>query len=374
MKERNYGIDALRVLGILLIVLNHVVQTLGTPHLFPDSKYCFDLGVASSDSVTDILTFLRGSGPLGNTLFLLCSAWFLIDSNSVNKRKILQFLMDIWTISVLILLAVIFLGRVSLGPKMIVQQLFPTTFANNWFMTCYVLFYPLHPFLNKILRGSSQKQLLVGVIVSFVLYFVVNWIFPALFFPSMLIYWTVVYLLLGYLKLYLNNVMNKPRVSLTILACGVVGQIVGYFATNSLSLQYDFLDGKVMRWAENNDPFVLMIALGLVFFFGNSHFKRSLFCFVSQLSMLVYVIHENILLREHCRPQMWQYIYDNYGYDHIFLWVGVMFILVFLFGLLGAILYKYTIQKVVTKVGDWIYPRLSRWGSSVLERIMAIGK
>ena len=84
---RNSGIELVKVIAILLIVCSHVVQTLGGGN----SDYTIDLSTATTDWVRLLITMFRYSGALGNTLFFVCSAWFLLDSKQVSGQKIMLF-------------------------------------------------------------------------------------------------------------------------------------------------------------------------------------------------------------------------------------------------------------------------------------------
>lgn len=91
---------------------------------------------------------------------------------------------------------------------------------------------------------------------------------------------------------------------------------------------------------------------------NNVRFENKAVNYVSGLSILIYVFHENLLLRTFYRPLMWNYIYSQFGYEYILFWTLVMVIIVFSFGLIASIIYKSTIQKAVTVVCDWLYPIL----------------
>ena len=94
---------------------------------------------------------------------------------------------------------------------------------------------------------------------------------------------------------------------------------------------------------------------------------NSIINYLSGLSLLVYIIHENYLLRLYLRPRLWQYIYEHYGYEHILLWVIVLTLLVLLFGVLASIIYHHTIQIIVKKIGSKLYSLLSEiW--NIIER------
>lgn len=57
---------------------------------------------------------------------------------------------------------------------------------------------------------------------------------------------------------------------------------------------------------------------------------------------------------------MWNYVWENFGYIHVIGWVFVFVIIVFLFGILSAVLYSATVQKIVKKVSAWLYKVLRK--------------
>lgn len=77
--------------------------------------------------------------------------------------------------------------------------------------------------------------------------------------------------------------------------------------------------------------------------------------YISKLSLLIYIIHENIILRTYYRPILMNYVYENYGYDKVVLWVLALTVIIFLGGMVCAILYERILQKVVLKCSNAIY-------------------
>lgn len=83
---RNSGIELYKLLGIILIVFSHVVQSLGGGDLNYFAK-------ASSDVQQLTNTIFSYCGTVGNMIFFVSSAYFLIRSKRVNKKKILTMLL-----------------------------------------------------------------------------------------------------------------------------------------------------------------------------------------------------------------------------------------------------------------------------------------
>lgn len=96
---------------------------------------------------------------VGEFFVFACSAWFLLESASYRKEKIFSMLCEIWSVSIIVLLITYRLIPQKMSTTIFIRSLFPTTFSNNWYMTCYMIFYAIHPVLNKIIQEMNQIQL-----------------------------------------------------------------------------------------------------------------------------------------------------------------------------------------------------------------------
>ena len=77
-------------------------------------------------------------------------------------------------------------------------------------------------------------------------------------------------------------------------------------------------------------------------------FKNRFINYISKLSLLIYIIHENIILRTYFRPAMWNYVYKRFGYSDVIQWVFIISFIIFIFGILCSILYVLTLQRFLT--------------------------
>lgn len=374
MKSRNSAIDALRMCGAFLIVLSHTLQTLSNASLFPDPKYSIPLIFATNDISTLLLSILRYSGEIGNTIFLMCSCHFLLNSNRVNKRRELQMILDIWGVSVLIFTLVYFFGHQSLSSEIIVRQFFPTFFANNWYLTCYILFYPIHPLLNNIVYKTEQKPLLLTIIAMLLVYFGIDFILPGHFFETRLIFWVIIYLVMGYSKRYLGKHFDNQKFNLSLFASGLLLHIGLILLTWAVGLRFSALSDKMLYWNRNNNPFIIMMVLGLLNYLKNVKFSNNLISKVSQFSLLVYIIHENELLRTYYRPRAWQYVYDSFGYGHVLLWVFAIALAIYLSSVFCSFIYKNTLQKAVKWSCEVLYNTASKIFSPALNKLLETEK
>jgi len=176
-QNRKSGIEALKIIAIVLIIISHVVQTLHSKNKYIDfNDYIFHLEQASLNIQVIILQLFRTLGTLGNNIFFICSAWFLLDSDKYNKKKWMFMLIEIWSVSIIIAIITYLLRHGDISSDLLKKSIFPTLFGANWYLTCYLLFYPLHPLLNKMLNTIDRKTHLRASLAMFVLYFGLNFI------------------------------------------------------------------------------------------------------------------------------------------------------------------------------------------------------
>jgi len=354
---RTSGIELLKVAAIILIVCNHVVQTLGgaADRFFGVSDYVLELTHVTTDPKLFVLALLKYGGSLGNDLFFVCSAWFLLDSQKAKKEKIVSMLTDTFVISILFLIVIYAVRRGEVSGLLILKSIYPTTFSNNWYITCYLILYALHPLLNKMIYTHSQRQLLritsIGILMYCVLNFAVDNILElSLFFTSDLIIWIVLYCLIAYLKLYLPGYMKNVKANAVVFVVSMTGNLGLVLLTDLVGLRVSFFQNALPYWNHIRSPFMIAMAISAFNIARTRDFYSRWVNYISGLSMLIYLSHENILFRTYIRPLMWRFIYEQYGYRHILLWVLVMTIVVFAFGLVVSLLYKYTLKKLSDKI------------------------
>jgi hypothetical protein len=359
-KQRDSGIELLKVLALVLIIINHVIMTLymkTTSVSFQD--YIINLGISSKNIQFLVLDILKYSGALGNTIFFVCSAWFLVGKQKSDHKKTLQMLLDIWIISVIILAFVFVLKDGSIPFKDIIKQLFPTLFENNWYMTCYITFCFIYPYLNILINNISKKQHLRIVLLMLFVYVGINFVLKNSFFSSTLILWITIYFTIAYLKFYLQNMTCSIRTNIVFLLLGIISYIGEVIITNYVGFIIPFFETRIFKWNVNCNPFCILIAISAFNLFRQLRFSNKVINYLSSLSMLIYIIHENYLLRNYYRPILWQFAYEHFRYRHIVLISFAIVLFVFCFGAVLSILYKETIQKATKRIAQKLYALIS---------------
>lgn len=354
--ERNSGIELLKIAAILLIILNHVVQTLCEGNRYIDYKdYILNLSGATTDIQILVLAILRYSGVFGNSIFFVCSAWFLLDSREVNKKKWCFMLLEIWNVSVVILAVTYLLRGGNIDAGILKKSLLPTTFSANWYMTCYLVFYLIHPALNEIINRMTQKALLKTTSIMFVVYIVLPFFAQSgYFYYSALVQWIAIYFTVAYMRLYLKEFSSNWMTNVLLLLDALIGHLGIILIINLLGLRFNRFSNMLLHWKSNN-LFLLLAAIALLNLMRQVNWQNSIINHISKMSMLIYITHENIILRTYYRPYLINYVYENFGYQHIILWVLFLVLGIFAASLCASFLYTQTLRKLVWRASEKLY-------------------
>ena len=299
-----------------------------------------------------MLTFFKQFGQLGNHIFFISSAWFLVGSNKSYGKKIARLLCEVWLVSVLILTVVLLTRTAHLNKSMIIRCLFPSMFNNNWYITSYVLFLALVPFLNVVLNKLTQKQLLIfALFIIFLRIFADPFTFewsgqsPELSLDK----WIKVYFIIAYMKKYLPRPAKNIGLNFFLLLMGL-----GFWALTAYVEAFDITSFRLLSilvagW-QNKQFYLYIIAIALFNIFRQMDFQSRVINRISGYSLLIYIIHENILIRRFYRPMVLNFIYENFGYDNIVLWIFLLMICTFALSLVLSALFDCSLGKVAAKI------------------------
>ena len=358
-QERHSGIELLKLLAVFLIVISHIAQTLIEVNGYiPYDDYRMDVGGATTNLVALTIILFRYFGQFGNAIFLFCSAWFLVDKRVPSKQKVLTMLLDVWVISVALFFPAYFLQHGEIAKKIIFRTFLPTTFSNNWYITCYMILCLLYPYLNLIISRTDRRGLLRIAIFLAVAYLGLGFLFSA-FCTTGLVVFLVYYFLIAFIKKYLPS-WTSLKAGLLFTALGLIGNAAAIALTDLLAFHFDLFSDKLLAWSKLDNPCIFLFALGMFGIFKNMTFHSSFLNRISSLSLLVYLIHENLIVRTYFRPMLWQAIYLKFGYSHVIGWTLIQSVGFLFVSLLVAWIWSKTVQVLTRKLSGKLYNLLGR--------------
>lgn len=362
--KRNSSIELLKLFTIIIIVIGHSFPSNLYLTAEVAGKWFIDLNIASSNINNIILIAYSNFFNFANTLFVICSAYFLIDNGKVKFKKIFGMIIDTWVISMFFLMLTV-LFRYEISGKLLIKQLFPVLFQNNWFVTCYIMLYILHPVLNMVLKKLNQRQLLQVNIVLFVLYCCIYTLVHNDIFYNNLVGFIIVYLYVSYVKMYMPNFSKDTRKNVILLVISSSLNLLLSLLVIFIGLRVPMFKDNMHHFAIVINPLYLIMSISLFNIFKNREFYSKRINYFSSLSLLIYLFSENVMFKRSFFRDIYTYIYNTYTYQNIVLIIAVVAVLLFIVSTSLSIIYKEIFQDKLHNIGF----KLLRYPQRLFEKI-----
>ena len=140
-------------------------------------------------------------------------------------------------------------------------------------------------------------------------------------------------------------------------------------ATNVLGNRISVFSDKILYWNRFINITYRGIGISSFNLFNTKNFKNKIINYVSSLSLLFYLIHENILFRNYIRPLFYE---EAFKYGHILLWVMLEASMLFIGGIILSIFYKETMQKLTKKLSIKLCEKIKKIYSKIEEKLLLL--
>lgn len=321
--KRNEGLDVLRCLAMMMVVVLHF---LGKGNILPSAVATKTMLFNDGAGVTGTGSFggIGGTAINGGVLavwllealcivavnaYMLISGYFLCESG-FKLRRLISLYVQLWLYSVLI-------GSLGIGLSMagfieieaidfhyLLLLLFPISMEHYWFLTAYIYFFLLLPLLGRGLKSLSQKQHLCILLLLLFNFCILKSILPVRFdFDKKgydAIWYSCVFVAAAYIRRYKPAFFEKKKNCRILYLCGVLGIVAELALLWVVFMKKGALSYIMNISLEYNHLFVFLASLGLVCYFINSNppaFIGKLASKLGPYTLGVYLLHENISLR-----------------------------------------------------------------------------
>ena len=337
-KKRLAGIELLRILAMVMVVIMHFLRESGC--LLPAEP------VSGNTSLLILGTLLESFCIVAVNTYVFISGYFGCTSE-FKLSRVVTFLCQIWFYSLLIPLVLTCLGQPTLGKEIgvygLVQYVLPVESESYWFATSYFLLLLLMPLLNAAVKNLTKKQMQVTLVLLFIIFSVIKSICPInLAFDKYgydLSWFICIYLLASYFRIYGGGIWERcpwkiyVGSSLIIFAMTVglwyvlkVFSGAAYFFT--VPFHYNFV-------------FCLTGAAGLFFGFKKIRLKEGrmadLIRRAGKYSFGIYLLHEHPDLRHVWYP-LFKSIVNPTGSENLVMFFGELIFSVLILFAAGLII------------------------------------
>ena len=344
-KKRLANLDLLKVVSMIMIVCLH---------------YISHGGVIEKATLNDanyyVAWFFEILSIVGVNCFILCSG-YLMTENRFKFSKLIYMWLQIVFINTVCVIISLLTGNYEFIAGTIFNIFLPISLDGYWYMSAYFAFYMLSPFLiwalNKLTLEQHKKLTIVLVVI-----FSVN---PFQWTEIQSGYHVVWFCVLFFVSSYIRRAEMFKKRAKTYLAyyvlLALVLMVINIFVT-ILSKHFDIVKNVNVR----NYNFLLTFFLSIMLFatFKNIKIKRARFSgmvtFLSSLTLGVYLIHENIFIRD----IIWKkaitplnFFHKPYFVFHMIICVLAVFFLCAFLEYFRQLLFKlFGVPRFAEKLGD----------------------
>ena len=294
--QRKLGLDALRVITMLMIVALH--------YFFHGGM----LNIIAIKNLSNVITWgLEAAFIVAVNCYVFISSYFLVKSQ-FKIKKIIKLVVEVLFYSILIYIIFVLTGKKELTIDNIITNFLPILNKKYWFITVYLAMYVLSPFLNRLIYNmdkNTHKNLIIILICIFSIW------------PSVMpfadtfdktngysLYWFIVIYFIGaYVRIYKDEKENKKY---KYLSCYIL--IAAIMFVSKFILYYLYSRYKILKvdysWTfyKYNSITVLASSFCLFMFFKNLNIRNKIISKIilitSPLTFGVYLIHDNPYVRE----------------------------------------------------------------------------
>lgn len=312
-KLRESQFELMRIISMLFIVLYHIlVHGKILEH--------------ATGSMSLFLVFIESLILVHVNSFVLVSGYFQC-KGKLKLGKAIKINNMTWFYKVVMMLVLVATSLIA-KPDLLtrIHTYLPIDYGTYWFINSYLILYLISPILNKVISTSSKKSLQKAILILFIIICVLSTVTRDAFYNTLtgrsLCTFILLYFIGAYIRIYpiSDSYFMKPFSNdakrLIYFSIYLFAAIMSTFCW----LGYIYLQplgtfaneiGSILDFNHTSyvSPIIIIQTLGYFLFFSTFNFKNKFINKISSSTLGVYLISENIFLRE--------MIYDKIGLTKI---------------------------------------------------------
>lgn len=352
--KRKSGVDLLRIIAMVLIVVSHCDGTI---------KGILTFSLYSIQNTFFI--FMTPFAIIGNVLFIICSSYFLVDKTRTRIEKVINILLDSTIISISILCGYLLSGH-ELETRTIINLIFPDVFAMNWFIPVYVIFYVISPIVVLGLKHLPKK-----VHFGFVLASLFFWGLLGMFGfgPDSSALFCFIYILnlVAFVKWHLPSFRKNKKANILIFVIGIIIFYGCYYGFKYMAYYNEYYYSFV--FTSMTALFIVVPMISLFNLFENMSFYNKTISYLSGCTLFVYVIHENWLISNYGRYKFFIYMISNYGENNAVLYILFCALILGTGSFLLAVIYNETFHRLTRKLAYLINSIINKCFNFIYQKV-----
>jgi hypothetical protein len=367
---RQSPFEALRIIAMLAIVGAHFSSLSQNTASFSFEHQPFDLKKFMMQSL------FAPAGQLGVTLLFMIYSWFLcLEHVSLKRASRKAWLLERQVLCYSIcLFAITTLTTKQASFSLMLSSLFPSSTNLWWYVTSYLQFLFLWPFLTQGLRALSKRNHAMLIVLSLAFFSIQPVILGyALDTLPGITRFVVIYIIIAFIRWYRPRFILSKKCSYAMLAFGVTLNLLSVYVMDIIG---EFLNEPVTGGRIASiplSPITLSIALGLLLICSRMHFTSRVVNVLSSGTFAVYLIH----VYPSVRQLLWERLFpvgEWYRSPWLFPYAFGVIIFITLLGIFIDILirqplFAITIDRHKGRLFNRLFDLVQTWQVRLSERL-----
>ena len=289
--ERQSNFELLKICAMIMIVAHHFVAK---------NALNVDTDIIGITTNKLFLQFIGNHAFIGNNLFFMCSAWFLVNKDGEVSSYPQRQLRHIWTMEKAMLFYSLcswlvfrfFIKSDEATNSLLFKSVFPLSTNLWWYPTCYAAFLLIQPFYHKGLSALGEKSLNKLLLTFFVIWSI-STIIPFFDYGSSnFLCFIVLYAVIYKIKNYGSKIFNDRGKCRKIIIYGYAISAISIVCLDLLGTHVRMLGEYACYFIRGNYRFLPMI-ISIAIFSLCIHWKirSKTINYIASLTFGVYLIH-----------------------------------------------------------------------------------
>ena len=280
--KRNSNFEIVRIFAILGVIMGHYVMWGAAP--IRENVFTFQ------EVFLDLMTL----GNLSVTIFMMISGFYLIKSTKVNWFKFLRiiFVAIFYSMFVFVVTCV---DTKSFDWLELYNSFFSFLTGRAWFLTCYLIIYLFHPFINKLIKALGEKELNIFVLLLFIVSSAITILPYTDKFLNGLVSLFVIYVYGAFLQLRKDHRLFSKKTGLILVGVGAFVIIASVVLLKLVAINVPAMaqGGNLYFYTKNAFP-VIAVAIGIIMLCEKSkpHYNRAI-NFIASFNIGIYLALSN---------------------------------------------------------------------------------
>lgn len=293
-QSRNYSLDLLRIICMLMIVFLHI------------NSHGNLLNISDSLCVNNILiSFVNALCIVAVNVYVFISGYFLVDAK-FKLSKVIKIVLQVLFYSWIIGIAMIARGEMSIASEQAIRAFFPVSFQQYWFVSAYLGVYLLHPLINCALNSMTRTKHLATIVMLLFMMMVWSDLLPksdpfSINGGYSLIWFIVLYIVAAYVRKYVDvGKIKLPGVGyIGICILMTLFWMVLFAASEKIAMLKEYKLSEFLYRYNSTPCFIASLALFIAFLkirITGGAIQRVI-RHIAPLTLGVYLIHDNPNMR-----------------------------------------------------------------------------